>query len=169
MTDKEKDSETTEIPTDTSETSCGNADKRQMVGQQLEQKFEEQLKANNDGVYTDKIFGVENLPEKKQAQSNIEEYKAAVIEKDLKSKLRYRKPVLDWLLPLLAIQIIFMNIIVAFVFFSQMVVTNWTIRLDVSLLSNLTNLAKWYTTAVLTELIAVFCYVVKAVFAKPIT
>ena len=169
MTDKEKDSETTEIPTDTSETSCGNTDKRQIVGQQLEQKFEEQLKANNDSVYTDKIFGVENLPEKKQAQKNIEQYKAEALKKDLDSKLKYRKPVINWLLPLLAIQIIFMNVIVAFVFFSQMVLTDWTVRLDISLLANLTDLAKWYTTAVLTELIAVFCYVVKAVFAKPST
>ena len=41
MADKEKDSETAEIPTDTSETSCGDIDKRQIVVKQLEQKFEE--------------------------------------------------------------------------------------------------------------------------------
>ena len=143
---------------------CGTIEAEQLIGQELE-KFFTTIKKTNE--LNDKAFGTSDLLKRTEVQETIAKSLAKNIDKDFNSKLGHRPKVMRVLFTLLTIQIIFMNIIIGFIFFSQLISVSWTIKLEHSLLTELTELAKWYTTAVLAELITVFCYIVKIVFAKP--
>ena len=97
----------------------------------------------------------------------ISEKNADIIEKDAKSKFTFRKRTLQALFWLLGFQILFMNLLLAWLLVSQTVNRPFFITLSDTQTIHFMELAKWYTTAVLVELLGAFLYVVKVVFETP--
>lgn len=168
MEDKEEKPTENQVEPDQSATeACSNENVLNDVKKSLELALENTVKGNKQSSHSDDAFRPGKVPNKKDAKKNIDQYKAECIGEDFSSKLQYRNKTINWVFILLAVQIAFMNIIVAFIYFSQIVPVGWVLKLDGETLRMLVDLAKWYTTAVLVELLAVFCHVVKVVFAAP--
>ena len=131
----------------------------------LEQASEREIK--NKSNLTNDVFGQSYTLPRNEASKTIEYRQSRARERDFNWKLKYRKRTLGWLVFLLFIQTIFMNAVIGIVFASQLCDFNCLLKVDSETLKELTNLAKWYSTAVLLELLSLFCYVIKKVFEKP--
>ncbi len=83
-----------------------------------------------------------------------------------KQNLKQRKKLLNRLLLLFAIQMVCMNIVVAFVIFASYM--NWGCfrKMNDTTLSTLTKFMTFYISAVLAELLAAIVYIVHKVFSE---
>ena len=87
-------------------------------------------------------------------------------QKKGKQNLKHRKKLLNRLLSLFAIQMVCMNIIVAFVIFASYVKLSWLRDMSDTTLNTLTQFMTFYITAVLAELLAAIVDIVKKVFSE---
>lgn len=92
-----------------------------------------------------------------------------LLEEDVLSKLRLRWIVLAILIVLLVVQIFFMNSIVGKVVDNALTINPEThlSYIPNETLSILSSLLKWYTGAVVVELITTFTFIVKEIFKAP--
>ena len=132
----------------------------------LEKELSHQIENKSFSTKSD-IFGQAYTSRRDEAAGEIKDYKAKIINKDINSKLKFRDPAIRWLFWLLLIQTVFMNLIVGAVFASQLCKIDWFLQIDIETLKTLTDLAKWYATAVLAELLSIFCCVIIKLFEKP--
>lgn len=92
-----------------------------------------------------------------------------LLEEDVLSKLSLRSIVLTILIGFLVVQIFFMNIIVGKVVDNALIIDTekHLSYIPNETLSLLSSLLKWYTGAVVVELITTFTFIVKEIFKAP--
>ncbi len=144
------------------------AQKRQEAENLLVSFFNETVSKNSYRQNTDDEFDPDTELTQEQVSKMAEASNQAILEKDADSKFSFRKITLVALFFLLGFQILFMNAIVGWLFFSQTFEHDLFFKLSEGALAHLCEVAKWYTTAVLAELLAAFLYIVKAVFETPL-
>ena len=128
--------------------------------------FIDLIQEDDKDVYIDDLFESKKMESNDSADKSIEERNARCQEDDNNSKLRVRKVVTHYLMIMLLLQIIFMNCFVGWLLLSQTTNAPWFEIVSTENLLELSTLAKWYTTATLAELLGVFIYIIKVVYAK---
>ena len=128
--------------------------------------FIDLIQEDDKDVYIDDLFESKKMESNDSADKSIEERNALCQEDDNNSKLRVRKVVTHYLMIMLLLQIIFMNCFVGWLLLSQTTNAPWFEIVSTENLLELSTLAKWYTTATLAELLGVFIYIIKVVYAK---
>ena len=135
--------------------------------------FQTELFSILDQYATGKQSQVElaDIKPRKDADEKIDDINQCYVkqyEADAESKRRMRKNVLTALFWFLAIQTVFLNIVIATVLqkcFSvnaeqELIIQEWSMSLIVGMI-------KWYTSAVLVELLGAFIFIIKVVFETP--
>ena len=89
--------------------------------------------------------------------------------KDAESKRKFRRNILIIVFILLGVQITFLNIIICRVIYSAFRVNPETLApiIQYETIVIIVDMLKWYTTAVIAELLATLIFIVKAVFEVP--
>lgn len=140
--------------------------KRQEAENQLGRFFESVL--NNEGSSTQtQDDDTESFLSYADVDKMIDKTNAEILALDAGSKMTFRKTTLNAVFWLLGFQILFMNAVVAWFFVSQTIEHPLFVKLSETAIGHFSELTKWYTTAVLAELLGAFFYIVKVVFETP--
>lgn len=149
---------------ETSETTC---DKNGDDTEDLLRFFNSLLQGDSKSYYIDEEFESKALKKNKDAENSIKDVNAECQKRDIDLKLESRRGITNFLLAILLVQMVFVNLIIAWLIVSQTLNRSFLYVLSNEQLSELVTLTKWYATATVVELISIYIYIIRVLYKKP--
>ena len=137
------------------------------AGDDLLTFFDDLLENSESPYYIDDNFESQGLQKNKDVDRQIKEANLRYQSEDADLKLKSRKGLTNFLLSILLIQMIFMNLVIGWLIFSQTTNLQFLRDMEIQQLGELTTLAKWYAAATAAELIGAFISIIVTLYKKP--